>query len=122
MNNPIKSYSTHDQKNNYQKQSQQNQEEALKIARGTQRPAQIKEQTKLITQGIQRGIDQYKRQQKEKARDLNKRHKKITREKEQSARSSDDESQVIIVYRQHWIPWLLLIHTWKGIGIKILVK
>jgi len=76
----------------------------------------------LITQGIQRGIDQYKRQQKEKARDLNKRHKKITREKEQSARSSDDESQVIIVYRQHWIPWLLLIHTWKGIGIKIVVK
>ncbi|HSN24293.1 MAG TPA: DUF2956 family protein, partial [Methylomicrobium sp.] len=58
-------------KNSYQKPSQQTQEEALKIARGTQRPAQTKEQTRLIAQGIQKGIDLYKKQQKEKARDLN---------------------------------------------------
>ena len=46
-------------KNSYQKPSQQTQEEALKIARGAQRPAQTKEQTRLIAQGIQKGIDLY---------------------------------------------------------------
>ena len=34
----------------------------MKIARSTQRPGQTKEQTKLIAQGIQKGIDQYKAQ------------------------------------------------------------
>jgi len=38
----------------------------LKIARGTQRPAQTKEQTRLIAQGIQKGIELYKKQQKKK--------------------------------------------------------
>jgi len=70
-------------KNSYQKPSQQTQEEALKIARGTQRPAQTKEQTRLIAQGIQKGIDLYKKQQKEKARDLNRKLKKISSQKEQ---------------------------------------
>lgn len=50
---------------NQQKPSPQTQEEALKLAKGTQRPAQTKEQTKLIAQGIQKGIDLYKKQQKE---------------------------------------------------------
>jgi hypothetical protein len=53
-------------KNSYQKPSQQTQEEALKIARGIQRPAQTKEQTKLIAQGIQKGIDLYKNSKKKK--------------------------------------------------------
>ena len=72
-------------KNSYLKPSQQTQEEALKIARGTQRPAQTKEQTRLIAQGIQKGIELYKKQQKEKARDLNRKLKKISSQKEQSA-------------------------------------
>jgi seryl-tRNA synthetase len=109
-------------KNSYQKPSQQTQEEASKIARSIQRPAQTKEQTKLITQGIQKGIDQYKKQQKEKARDLSRRHKKLSREKEPSVESGDDESQEIIIYRQHLLPWMLLILTWVGIGIYMLVK
>ena len=106
---------------NYQKPSQQTQEEALKIARGTQRPAQTKEQTKLIAQGIQKGIDLYKKQQKEKARNLNRKLKKISIQKEQSIESDDYEIQEYIVYRQHWLPWLLLFLTWLGVGIYFLV-
>jgi cobalamin biosynthesis Mg chelatase CobN len=103
--------------NNYQKPSLQTQEEALKISKGTQRPTQTKEQTKLIAQGIQKGIDLYKKQQKEKSRDLNKKLKKTARQKELSSESDDNEMQQMIVYRQHWLPWLLLIVTWVGVGI-----
>jgi hypothetical protein len=109
-------------KNNYQKPSQQTQEEALKIAKGIQRPAQTKEQTKLIAQGVQKGIDLYKKQQKEKARDLNKKRKQLSKEKQQSIESEDHDSEVIIVYRQHWLPWLLLFLSWLGIGIYLFFK
>ncbi|MGR8942442.1 MAG: DUF2956 family protein, partial [Gammaproteobacteria bacterium] len=69
-------------KQRYQKPSPQTQEEALKIAKGTQRPAQTKEQTRLIAQGIQKGIDLYKKQQKEKARELNKKLKRASQQGE----------------------------------------
>jgi hypothetical protein len=110
-------------KNSYQKPSQQTQEDALKIARGIQRPAQTKEQTKLIAQGIQKGIDLYKKQQKEKARDLNKKLKKISIQKRQSIEPDgdhDDEIPESMVYRQHWLPWLLLFLTWLGVSIYFL--
>ena len=109
-------------KNCYQKPSQQTQEEALKIARGTQRPAQTKEQTRMIAQGIQKGIDLYKKQQKEKARGLNRKLKKIASQKEQLIESDDHEMQERIVYRQHWLPWFLLFLTWLGVGIYFLVS
>lgn len=104
-------------KNAYQKPSPQTQEEALKLAKSTQRPAQTKEQTKLIAQGIQKGIDLYKRQQKEKARELNKRLKKTTSPKDAPVDSADVDSEITIIYRQHWLPWLLLAATWIGIGV-----
>ena len=107
-------------KNSYQKPSPQTQEDALKIARGTQRPAQTKEQTRLIAQGIQKGIDLYKKQQKEKARELNRKLKKVSSQKAQSLEPDDDDIQVSIVYRQHWLPWLLLFLTWLGVGIYFL--
>jgi hypothetical protein len=108
-------------KNTYQKPSPQTQEEAFKIARGTQRPAQTKEQTRLIAQGIQKGVDLYKRQQKAKARDLNKKLKRISSQKPQSNESDDLEMQQSLVYRQHWLPWLLLFLTWLGVGIYFFV-
>jgi len=108
-------------KNSYQKPSPQTQEDALKIARGTQRPAQTKEQTRLIAQGIQKGIDLYKKQQKEKARDLNRKLKKVSTQKQQPIESDDTEIQQRIVYRQHWLPWLLLLLTWLAAGIYFLV-
>jgi len=110
-------------KNRYQKPSPQTQEDALKIAKSIQRPAQTKEQTKLIAQGIQQGIDLYKKQQKEKARELNKKLKKVTNQKTQSIASDDQEIQLQqIVYRQHWLPWLLLLITWLGMGIYYLAR
>jgi hypothetical protein len=107
-------------KNNYQKPSPQTQEEALKIAKSIQRPAQTKEQTKLIAQGIQQGIDLYKKQQKEKARELSKQRKKLAGQKDLPIEHDDNEIQEIIVYQQHWLPWLLVLLTWLGIGIYFL--
>ncbi|AMK77093.1 MULTISPECIES: DUF2956 domain-containing protein [Methylomonas] len=104
-------------KNSHQQPSPQTQEEALKIAKGIQRPAQTKEQTKLIAQGIQQGIDLYKRQQKEKARELSKQRKKLAKQKAAETEQDDPEIAEIIVYQQHWLPWGLLILTWLGIGV-----
>jgi hypothetical protein len=109
-------------KHNFQKPSQQTQEDAMKIAKGTQRPAQTKEQTKLIAQGIQKGIDLYKKQQNEKARDLDRKLKKASRQKQQLAETDDHEIQERVVYRQSWLPWLLLALTWLGIGIYTFVQ
>ncbi len=92
--------------------------EALQIAKGTQRPGQTKEQTRLIAQGIQKGIDQYKKQQKAKARELDKRLKGA---RQNDSSSGEVEIQKSIVYRQHWLPWALLVITWLGIGIYFIV-
>jgi len=105
---------------NYQKPSVQTQEEALKIARGTQRPAQSKEQTKLIAQGIQKGIDLYKRQQKEKARELNRKLKQLSGQKQPLLLSDELDIPISIIYRQHWLPWLLLFMTWLGVTLYFL--
>lgn len=101
-------------KNPYQKPSPQTLEEAVRLAKSTQRPAQTKEQTRLIAQGIQKGIDLYKKQQKEKAREQSKQLKKLSRQKEPPR---DNEALPLpenIVYRQHWLPWLLLACSWIG--------
>jgi len=68
-----------------------------------------------------KGIDLYKKQQKEKARDLNRRLKKLSTQKQQSIEPDDPETQLIMVYRQHWLPWLLLLLTWLAAGIYFLV-
>ena len=94
----------------------------MKIARGIQRPAQTKEQTKLIAQGIQKGIDLYKKQQKEKARALNRKLKRVSRQQDQSVETDDYEVHEMIIYRQHWLPWLLLGLTWMGVGVYFLVS
>jgi hypothetical protein len=109
-------------KNSYQKPSIQTQEAALKMAKGTQRPTQSKEQTKLIAQGIQKGIDLYKKQQKEKARELNRKLKKLSGQKQPSLTSDDLDLDIpiSIIYRQHWLPWLLLMMTWLGIALYFL--
>lgn len=100
---------------NYSKQknkiSEETQIEALKIARSTQKPGQTKEQTKLIAQGIQKGIDQYKKQHKVKARELNKQLKKV-----KSSEQSDNQVEVseVIQHKQHWLPWCLLALSWSA--------
>ena len=85
----------------------------MQVARATQRPGQTKEQTRLITQGIQKGIDQYKKQQKNKARELDKKLKQLSR---QPAANTDTQPEIqeTIVYKQHWLPWGLLAVSWLG--------
>jgi hypothetical protein len=95
------------------KPSPETRDEAMKIARGTQRPGQTKEQTRLITQGIQKGIDQYKRQQKAKARELDRHRRKTSRQKH----PDPEDRQVEIRYRQHWLPWLLLVLSWLAMAL-----
>jgi len=90
-------------------------DEAVRIARGTQRPGQTKEQTRLIAQGIQKGIEQYKKQQSARARELDKSIKKI-KQQPTPHETHAIEAQEKIVYRQHWLPWLLLVLSWTAIA------
>ncbi len=53
--------------------------EAMGIAKSIQRPEQTKQQTKLIAQGISKGIEIYKKQLKEKNRHLDREKKKVAR-------------------------------------------
>lgn len=91
--------------------SVQTQEEALQTAKSIQRPGQTKEQTKIIAQGIQKGIELYKKQHKAKLRELDKRQKKS---KHTSSTPMDNEQHSSVEYRQHWLPWVMLIVSWLG--------
>jgi len=91
--------------------SQETKDEALSIARGTQRPGQSKEQSKLIAQGIQKGIDQYKKQQKAKNRHLDKKYKKTTKH-DADIPAANGNAQVTVRYKQHWLPWVMLVLSW----------
>jgi len=101
--------------------SSQTQDEAMRIARGTQRPGQTKEQTKLIAQGIQKGIDQYKKQYKVKARELDKKLKKAAAQLEEEKRGRV-ESVEVIKYKRSLIPWILLVASWLGFIAYLLYK
>jgi hypothetical protein len=102
---------------NYQQHSPETQEEAMKIAKATQRPGQTRDQTKLIAQGIQKGINQYKKHQKSKSRELNRKLKKASTLQNRQTKSEDQQNQPLIIYRQHWLPWALLALTWTGAGL-----
>ena len=94
------------------------QEDALKIAKATQRPGQTKEQTKLIAKGVQKGIEEYKKQQKEKARELDKNLKKAKR----TVNNTPDPEVVVekeVQYRQSILPWGLLALSWAGFAVYI---
>jgi hypothetical protein len=97
------------------------QDEAMRIARGTQRPGQTKEQTRLIAQGIRKGIEQYKKQHSAKARELDKQLKKVKRP---PATPEVPEVEVLekVVYKQHWLPWALLVVSWLAMASYWLVS
>lgn len=85
---------------------------AQKISKQVKTSAQTKAQTKLIEQGIRKGITLYKKQQKDKARNLNKRLKK----------AQQNQSETIIEVPKKsscGLSWTLLIFTWIGISIYI---
>lgn len=103
---------------NYQQPNAAVQEAAEKMAKATQRPGQTKEQTRLIAQGIQKGIEQYKKQQNAKTRELDKALKKArhsTLSKSESE-THPDSPEITIVYKQSYLAWILLIISWLGIA------
>ena len=93
-----------------EKISKEVQAEALKMAKGNQRPKQTKEQTRLIAHGIEKGIADYKKQQKAIARERDK-----IRKKEKLARESDTGEQLEEASRFEvagLVPWALLALSW----------
>ncbi len=104
--------------------SQETQKEAMNIAKATQKPGQTKEQTKLIAQGIEKGIALYKKQQKQKAREADKDKKK--RQKQQAENSQPDLTQPQQEPEQNKsqsasrLAWILLIVSWIGFALYIL--
>lgn len=104
---------------NYQKQhktlSGKVAEDAQAMARATQKPGQTKEQTKLIAQGIQKGIEQYKKQQKAKARELDKRLKSVRNQP--GSEEAKPPEEVTVVVKQHWLPWSLLLLSWLAMTV-----
>ena len=99
------------------KPSQETIDEAMQIAHATQRPRQSKEQTKLIAQGIEKGIAQYKKQQKEKARAANK-------AKKQSLKNKATQIDVLptehvrdeVQTQNNYLPWIILVISWLFFG------
>ncbi|ANG63417.1 hypothetical protein A8C75_13685 [Marinobacterium aestuarii] len=91
--------------------SPETQDEAQKIARATQQPGQTKEQTRLIAKGIQRGIDEYKKQHKAKSRELNKRVKQV-KAQGQTADAEEQPQETESPGRPALLPWILLVLSW----------
>ncbi|BBS88427.1 MULTISPECIES: DUF2956 domain-containing protein [Aeromonas] len=102
----------------YDKISPETQQEAMKVARANQKPGQTKEQTQLIAQGIQKGIDEYKKQMKARAREASRQKKLQARAKQPQQGEHEEESEldVIEVSRQHPLPWVLLVLSWLVFG------
>jgi len=99
-----------------QRPSQETRDEATRIARSTQRPGQTKEQTRLIAQGIQKGIELYKKQHKAKARELDRKLKSLARQ-QQEPRVTTPPADGKRFYEQRWLPWLLLALSWLGMAL-----
>jgi len=96
--------------------SKETQEDSLKVAKSIQKQGQSKEQTKLIAQGIEKGISEYKKQQKIKARERDKQRKQQLKIKHATEDNSANEYEEL-PEKNAWsssiiIPWLLLILSW----------
>ena len=96
--------------------SEQTKTDALKIAKSIQKPGQLKEQTKLISQGIEKGIAEYKKQQKAKSREADKSRKQAIKAK---LKADGEQVEEIVEEKEgsrFWVylPWSLLILSWAG--------
>ncbi len=99
--------------------SEQSKAEALKIAKSIQKPGQKKEQTKLISQGIEKGIAEYKKQQKAKARDADKQRKQAVKAKQKADAALAEETVEVTEGSRFisYLPWGLLVISWIGFTI-----
>ena len=91
--------------------SEKSKDDAMKIARGTQKPGQTKEQTKLIAQGIQKGIEIYKKQQSEKTRELDKKLNKASATPASHETSTQQVAEPVVV-KGNMLSWVLLVLSW----------
>ena len=94
--------------------SQETQDEAMVIAKRTQRPGQTKEQTRLIALGIQKGIAEYKKSAKNKQRQADKAKKKRQNIKQQAALPEIEPQSQPKAKNRAILPWSLLIISWLG--------
>lgn len=101
--------------------SAETQEQAMKVAKGTQKKGQTKEQTKLIAQGIEKGIVEYKKQQSKKLRERDKQRKKQVKNKQDTPvdRVATESKNSFISAATQQLPWYLLALSWLGFLIYI---
>ncbi|MDC0611058.1 DUF2956 domain-containing protein [Vibrio sp.] len=106
--------------------SPETKQEALKVANATQRPGQSKEQTKLIAQGIEKGIALYKKQQKERQRSADKERKKVQKQKESSKEEVSQDSEIVTTSSPSTsssiLPWSLLVISWVAFAAYLLLQ
>ena len=100
------------------KVSPQVEADAMRIAKGRQKEGQTKEQTKLIAQGIQKGVAEYKKQQNIKLRAIDKQRKQTLKLRE----NDNPEIPVELVQSnsREFLPWILLVLSWIGFVAYIL--
>lgn len=82
------------------------------------------EQTKLIAQGIEKGIAQYKKQQKERNRQADKAKKKLQREKQRQIDDVVEQDAMITeapASKPAVLPWALLVLSWIGFAAYIVM-
>ena len=84
-----------------QKVSTEVQTESTRIANGIKKPGQSREQTKLIAAGIEKGIAEYKKQHKAKARQLDKQKKQKIRSNTAAA-AKENEAEIEIEQTQSY--------------------
>jgi len=99
-----------------QKVSTEVQTESTRIANGIKKPGQSREQTKLIAAGIEKGIAEYKKQHKAKARQLDK-QKKQKLKASTAAAAQESEAKTDIEQTKSSssrLPWALLALSWAG--------
>ncbi len=85
--------------------------EASKLAANQQFEGQNKEQSRLIAKAIQKGIEQYLRQQGDKSRALDKQSKKLKKLASVTERAESALEEKVI-YRSARLPWVLAAVSW----------
>ena len=94
--------------------SPETQDEAMMIAKKTQKPGQTKEQTRLIALGIQKGIADYKKSAKNKQRQADKAKKKRQKTEQEIDPPTSDAQPLEKQKNRPMLPWSLLIISWLG--------
>lgn len=89
--------------------------ESTALAKRVKQPSQTKEQTRLIEQGIRKGLASYKQQQKAQAREQDRMRKKQLKAKQsEPTADSNDEMTVRTSSFLTLLPWGLLVLSWLG--------